>query len=467
MPDLKSLKHITLLLVEDEAEVRREAVAFLELYCGRVVQAADGREALALFEREHPDLVVSDIRMRVMDGLELARRLKERSPDTPLIFCTAFTETSYLLKAIELGAAAFVRKPVDSDELLTAIAKAALPVLQRREINGLSADLAASVAAQIGTGAAMRAAAELAAGVARTSFGVLILGETGSGKSRLAGIIHSLSPRREGPFVPVQLGAIPEQLAESELFGHMKGAFTGAERARSGLVEAAQGGTLFLDDVEACPPAVQAKLLRFVEEKRFSPVGGGAEKELDVRIIAASNRDLKEEAGAGRFRQDLYYRLADVTIDLPPLRKTPEAVVPLALQFLRETCDELGLDIPFVDTEAKAMLAALPWPGNIRQLKSAVRRIMLRAGTHVTGADVAAATDAPLSPLSPAPQPETCGDATPPPFPCSMDDLEKWSLEQALRFCGSKRQKTAMMLGMNYNTFRRRLEKHGITAGED
>ncbi|HEX9078037.1 MAG TPA: sigma-54 dependent transcriptional regulator [Desulfuromonadaceae bacterium] len=460
------LKNLTILLAEDEAELRRETAAFLELYCGRILPAANGREALALFEGQRPDLVISDIRMPVMDGLELAARLKERGPDTPLIFCTAFTETAYLLRAIELGATAFVRKPVDTEDLLAAIAKAALPVIQRREINGLSAELTASVAAQMGDGAAMRTIAELAAHVARTPFSVLLQGETGSGKSRLAGIIHSLSPRREGPFVPVNLGAIPEHLAESELFGHLRGAFTGAERTRAGFVEAAQGGTLFLDDIESCPAAVQVKLLRLVEEKRFTPVGSAAEKRADVRVIAASNRNLKEEAAAGRFREDLYYRLADVVIPLPPLRETPDAIVPLALRFLRETSDELRRDAPLLDPEARRKLVAMPWPGNVRQLKSAIRRTMLTAGAVITDVDIAAATSDQESCMIGRSAPESAA-ASPPPFPCSMDDLEKWSLEQALGFCGGKRMKAALMLGMNYYTFRRRLERHGISPGEE
>ena len=459
---MNELKCLTILLAEDENDLRRETAAFLEIYCGRVIQSSHGREALALCDEHRPDVVVSDIRMPVMDGLDLAAGLKERSPDTPVIFCTAFTDTTYLLRAIEVGAAAFIRKPVDGDELLAAIAKAAVPVLQRREIRGLSGELAASVNVRLGSSPGQQAVAEQAARVARTSFSVLLEGETGTGKSRLASIIHSLSPRREGQFVTVQLGAVPVQLAESELFGHLKGAFTGADRAKAGLVETTQGGTLFLDDVEACPPTLQAKLLRFVEEKRFSPVGSTTERTADVRIIAASNRDLKAEVQARRFREDLYYRLADVTISLPPLREIRDAVVPLAIKFLRETCDELGRDLPVLDDEAQALLAGMLWPGNIRQLKSVIRRAALNGGCVITPADIGPKD---LSGMIPVP-PGCSVPSSPPPFPCGMDTLEKWSLDQALRFCEGKRMKTASMLGMNYYTFRRRLEKHGITASE-
>lgn len=459
-----TLKQLTILLVEDELELRRETAAFLELYFDNVLQAGHGGEALTLFAERQPDLVVSDIRMPVMDGLELAVRLKERAPDIPILFCTAFTETTYLLKAIELGVAAFVRKPVDADELLAAIDKAAVPVLQRREIRGLSDELTASLTAQMGKAPEQLAVAEQVARAARTPFSVLLQGETGSGKSRLANMIHTVSPRREGPFVTVQLGAIPIHLAESELFGHRKGAFTGADRDRPGLVETARGGTLFLDDIDACPQAIQAKLLRFVEFKRFTPVGGTVETTVDLRLIASSNRDLLEEVRAGRFREDLYYRLADVIIPIPPLRNSRDAIVPLALKFLQETCDALGRDLPLLDEDARCALAEAYWPGNIRQLKSVLRRAAINAGSLITRNDLLAIMDAPLTATLPAAG--AGAFCSPPPFPCSMDCLEKWSLEHALRFCDGKRMKTAMMLGMNYYTFRRRLAKHGIATGD-
>lgn len=464
---MHNLKKLTILLAEDEADLLRETAAFLELYCNRVLRASNGREALKLFEEQRPDLVITDIRMPVMDGLELAARLREVAPDTPLVFCTAFTETAYLLKAIQLGVAAFVRKPVDADELLATIARAAVPVIQRREIAGLADELAASTATRLGACPALRAIGDMAARVARTPFSVVLQGETGTGKSRLASIIHSGSPRRDKPFILVQLGAMPVHLAESALFGHVKGAFTGADRNRTGLVETAQGGTLFLDDIESCPAAVQAKLLRLVEEKRFTPVGSTKEKTVDVRIISASNRVLKQEAAAGCFREDLYYRLADVTILLPPLRETQEAIVPLAIKFLHETCDELGRDLPLLDDEARALLTRIPWPGNIRQLKSVIRCAALTADSVITAAVIAEITTDSTGDVPTPPAANCAVPPQPPPFPCGMDALEKWSLEQALRFCDGKRMKTAMMLGMNYYTFRRRLERHGITVGDE
>lgn len=460
---MNELKNLTILLVEDEDELRQETAAFLELYYSRVHQAANGRDALLLFEQNAPDLVISDIRMPVMDGLELAAQLKKRSPETPVIFCTAFSETVFLLKAIELGISAFIRKPVDTEQLLEVIAKAATPTLQRREIRELSDELITTIAEQLGGGAAQEALAEQAARVAHSSFSILLQGETGTGKSRLAGIIHSLSQRRKGPFVTVQLGATPEQLVESELFGHIKGSFTGADRTRTGLIETAAGGTLFLDDIETTPAAVQGKLLRCVEEKRFTPVGSNSEKCADVRIIASSNCNLKELSLRRQFREDLYYRLADFTLRLPPLRETPESIVPMALSFLRETCSELNREVPLLDDEAAVMLTKMPWPGNVRQLKSIIRRAALSAGEILTSADI---TDNIDSHEILAASHDASNTPVPPPFPCEMDSLEKWTLEQALLYCGGKRMKTAMMLGMNYYTFRRRLERHGIAVND-
>lgn len=455
------LKQLSIMLVEDENDLRIETTAFLELYFSRVIAAANGKEALDIFSRQRPDLVLSDIRMPHMDGLELAARLKELSPLTPVIFSTAFTETAYLLKAIELGVAAYVRKPVDTDELLAALHKAALPLIQSREIRNLTEELDASLCAQLGVGSAFHVISAQILRVAPTTFNVLLQGETGSGKSYLAGLIHALSPRRNNPFIAVQLAAMPEQLLESELFGHIKGAFTGASQNRAGLVETAEGGTLLLDDIDTCPPVIQAKLLRFVEEKRFLPLGSSTEKTGDVRIISATNRNLQKEVADRRFREDLYYRLSDVIISLPPLRKTRDAIIPLAVKFLQETCDALGRAIPALDDEARIRLASSSWPGNIRQLKSVIRRAALSADHTISAAIIGEVEDA-FEQIDRSPK--SANACFPPPFPCKMEALEKWALMQALDFCGGQRMKTAAMLGMNYYTFRRKLEKHGIAT---
>ncbi len=458
---MNELSELTILLVEDEDELRRKTAAFLGLYCNKVITAANGLKALEVIASSQPDLVLSDIRMPVMDGLALATRLRSEVPNLPIVFCTAFTDTDYLLKAIELGVAGFVRKPMDGAELIKTLARAALPVIQARRLAGLADDTVATLTARLGGTPAMRHVSSQAVQAAATPFAVLLQGETGSGKSNLAALIHDLSPWRDGPFVAVNLGALPEHLAESELFGHVKGAFTGADRTTAGLVTTAADGTLFLDDIDTIPPGLQAKLLRFVEEKSFIPVGETKPRRVECRIITATNRDLHELAERREFREDLYYRLADLVITLPSLRENREAIEPLVRNFFRQTGDELGRPLPPVEQSALDALRALPLPGNIRELKSIVRRLAITPGSVIDAATVAC-----VAMMSPLPQtditPVGIEFSPPPPFPCTLVDIEKWLYTRALDHCDGGRMKTARMLDLNYNTFRATLKRLGI-----
>jgi DNA-binding NtrC family response regulator len=457
---MNELSELTILLVEDEDELRRKTATFLGLSCKEVFTAANGREALESMAVRLPDLVLSDIRMPVMDGLALATRLRIEAPTLPIVFCTAFTETDYLLKAIELGVAGFVRKPVDGAELLRTLARAALPVIQERRLTGLTENTVATLTAHLWGTPVMRRVASQSVQAAATPFAVLLHGETGSGKSHLAALIHDLSPWRNGPFVSVNLGALPEQLAESELFGHVRGAFTGADRTTAGLVTTAEGGTLFLDDIDTVPLGLQAKLLRFVEEKSFIPVGETAPRCVECRIITATNRDLHELADRREFRADLYYRLADLVITLPPLRENREAIEPLVRSFLRQTGDELGRTVPILEQSALVALMALPWQGNIRELKSIVRRLAITAGPAIDAATVASvAMSSTLSPVDTVP---VGVEFPPPPFPCTLVEVEKWLFTRALAHCDGARMKCARMLDLNYNTFRAALKRLGI-----
>lgn len=462
---MTDLSDVTILLVEDEAELRGKTAAFLGLSCKEVLTAAHGREALAVVAGLRPDLVLSDIRMPVMDGLTLAAHLKKEAPTLPVVLCTAFTDTEYLLKAIELGVAGFVRKPVNGAELLATLARAALPVVQQRRLTGLTEGITATLATRLGGSPAMRHVADQAVRAAATPFALLLQGETGSGKSHLASLIHDLSPLRNGPFVAVHLGTLPEHLAESELFGHAKGAFTGADRTTAGLVTTAANGTLFLDDIDAAPLGFQAKLLRFVEEKSYIPVGETTPRRVECRIITATNRDLRELASRQEFREDLYYRLADLVIVLPPLRDNREAIEPLVQSFYRQTGDELGRILPPLDSSALAALKDLPWTGNIRELKSVVRRLALTSSPVVDAATVVAVTGW----STPSPKDSAPADHTipPPSFPCTLNEMEKWFYSQALSHCGG-RMKTARMLDLNYNTFRSTLRRLGLAdTGEN
>jgi DNA-binding NtrC family response regulator len=281
---------------------------------------------------------------------------------------------------------------------------------------------------------------------------VVVQGETGVGKSHLASIIHGLSRRREGPFITVTVSALPEPLVESQLFGHVKGAFTGAVAVSRGLFEEARGGTLFLDDVDCAPPAVQAKLLHAVERKEFYPVGATQPVQVDARIISASNRDLLQLVRGGAFREDLYYRLAETVVTLPPLRKRGDDILLLAHRFLLDTARELDRRPPRLTPEAGLLLARHGWQGNVRELKSVMKRATLFAGAALEAADLGALLDG-------APVP----DALPESCPLrSLEDLKRDAVRQALLATGGKKMEAARLLDVDYSSFKRMLDRYGL-----
>jgi DNA-binding NtrC family response regulator len=443
---------LKVLYVEDEPDLRDRIRIVLEMYYQTVLSCANGKDALLLFERERPDVVVSDIMMPVLDGLEMTRQIREIAPETPVILSTAFTETSYLLKAIELGVSAYVRKPLNCRELVAAINRAAAPILQRRDLEAALSRDQASLQLMLGESPAMRQTAQQARRIAGTGFSLLIQGETGAGKSSLAFLIHNLSPRRERPFVTVTLGSLAETLVESQLFGHVKGAFTGALATRRGLFEEADGGTLFLDDIDCASPAIQAKILHAVEQQWFFPVGGTQKVQVDTRIIAASNRDLLAEAKKGTFREDLYYRLGDLVITLPPLRERGGDIALLARSFLNEISLELERMPPRLTPDAILLLTRQPWPGNVRELKSAMKRAALFAGPTLSAEELVGI----LSSLNQgAPHRDLA-------VPLTLEQLEQLAVQQALAATGGKKMEAARLLDVEYGRFKRLLERHGL-----
>jgi DNA-binding NtrC family response regulator len=464
---MNALKHLTLLFVEDQNLLRKAMGDLLTPYCGRLIFAANGREALDLFVREKPDLVLTDIIMPVMDGITLTEQLGRLSPETPVVFYSAFSDVPNLLRGIELGVAGFVPKPCEDEKLIATLQKAALPVLQKRQLLGLKSELLQSVEQMLGKGPKLKAIAAQVVRIARSNYAVLIQGETGSGKSRLAAMIHDLSRRADQPFVTIQLGAIPESLVAADLFGHEKGAFTGAERKREGLVSAASGGTLFLDDIDAAPPAVQALLLQLVEEKSYHPLGSNRKAHADIRIVAASNKDLAAEAAAGNFRQDLYYRLATFMIEMPPLRAIPEDIPALADKFLREACHEIGRTPPEVTEDALAVLQGHTWPGNIRELRNIIKYAAVMADDRISPATLQGI----FGEIDPAARNsvDTCrpSDGFPADLPLNMSAVEKWALKRALAAAEGKKMVAARLLDMNYYTFRRRLARYGMDDGTE
>ena len=450
MADKADLK---ILYVEDEPDLRERIRIVLEMHFETVVTAANGREGLELFQRELPDVVVCDIRMPVLDGLEMTLGVRKVAPETPVILCTAFTEVSYLLKAIELGVSAYVRKPLDCRELVETITREALPILQQRELELSRNGERASLELLIGASPAIQDALRQAQRIAQSDFSLIIEGETGVGKSHLASIIHGLSRRRQGPFITVTVSALPEPLVESQLFGHIKGAFTGAVATTRGLFEEANGGTLFLDDVDCAPPAIQAKLLHAVERKQFYPVGGTQAVTVDVRIIAASNRDLLQEVRKGNFREDLYYRLGETLVTLPPLCQRGEDIMLLARRFLAEVSRELDRVPPLITAEAALLLTRHPWHGNVRELKSVVKRAALFAGETISAKDLADV----MTSVSRTADKETAHHVQ------SLEELKRQAVQQALAATGGKKMEAARLLDVDYSSFKRMLDRYGLS----
>jgi DNA-binding NtrC family response regulator len=449
MPDKAKLK---ILFVEDEPKLRERICIMLKMHFEHVFSAGNGKDGLELFSRERPDVVVSDIMMPIMDGLAMAKRIRTVAPETPVIFCTAFTETSYLLQAIELGVAAYVRKPLDCRQLVKTIKQAATPILQRIELESSKQSEQDSMELLMGKSQAMRSVILQAQRVAGTDFSLLLQGETGAGKSHLALLIHGLSHRKQHPFFTVNLSSMPEALAESELFGHLKGAFSGAVSTKKGLFEEAHGGTLFLDDVDCAPPAIQTKILHAVEQKRFYPVGGTKPVEIDTRIITASNRNLLDEVQSGNFREDLYYRLVDLVITVPSLRERSDDIPVLARAFLHDASRELNRIPPRIAPDAILQLNRHPWPGNIRELKSVMRRAALFAGETLTAEEL-------IDILAVMNQKTTEKNSA---GMRSFEEVKRQAVRQALEATGGKKMGAARLLGIDYSSFKRMLDKYDL-----
>lgn len=374
----------TLLVVDDEPDFAAGLVRLLKLRFPEldIQSAASGPEALATVERARPgpvDALVTDLRMPGMDGLELLEQVRSARPETSVVLLTAHGDIETAVRALKAGAYDFLTKPVDPDTLARTVVKA----LERGRLlseNRRLMDLAGGDdldRALIGESPAMRRLKASVAAAAAADYDVLIRGESGTGKELVARSIHRLSRRGGARLVSINCPAIPEQLLESELFGHVKGAFTGADKPRRGLFLTASGGALFLDEIGDVSQNIQTRLLRVLQEREIRPVGSSQSLPVDVRVIASTNRDLETAIRNGTFREDLYYRLNVLTLRTPPLRERPGDVPLLAARFLSETCRELGLPSREFAPEALATLAARPWPGNVRELQNVVRRAVV------------------------------------------------------------------------------------------
>lgn len=446
-----------ILVVDDDEGVRSYLAEALELDDHEVVQAVDGQAALGVLEKRSFDLVLTDLKMPGVDGLALLGRVRELEPDTEVILLTAHGTVATAVEAMQRGAYDFLEKPIGSPaELRLLVGRA----LERRSLRALSESAARSQpgALRLGYGdPAMRPVEEALTKVAKTHATVLLLGESGTGKEVAARAVHGQSPRAQGPFMAINCAALSAQLLESELFGHEKGAFTGAHAQRRGRIELAAGGTFFLDELGELELPLQAKLLRVLEERTFERLGGTRTLRADVRWVAATNRDLPALIAAGSFREDLYHRLAVFPVRLPPLRERPADIVPLAKHLLLGIAASLGRRQLTLSPEVAELLQAAQWSGNVRQLRNTLERAAILAD----GATVAVEhlwLDASLKP------PHTRGG---PPAASAvealtLEDLERRAIVEALTAVDGNRKQAAARLGIGVRTLYDKLKRHGV-----
>jgi DNA-binding NtrC family response regulator len=379
------MMHHSVLLVDDEPKMRDVLSTALEGFGYRALPAADGEAALALLEHEDVDLILTDLRMPAMGGLDLLSAVKRRDPNLPVVLMTAYGSVKDAVQAMKDGAFDFIVKPFEIDELAAVLGNALKLHDALRDNQRLRAELEGrySFSSLIGSSPAFRSVISAIGEVCESKATVLVTGESGTGKEMVARAIHFNSSRKAGPFVAINCAAIPEGLLESELFGHVKGAFTGAVANRSGRFAQAHGGTLFLDEIGDMPIATQAKILRVLQERSFEPVGSTLTREVDVRLLAATNKDLQEEVRERRFREDLYYRLNVFPIALPPLRERIEDIPALAEHFIEHIGANIGKRIGGFTPAAIKAMSDYDWPGNIRELQNCIERSIIVAKTSM------------------------------------------------------------------------------------
>lgn len=458
-PDLSILKDLTILYVEDDIDVHKSILEFLQMHFNRIYSAYNGQEGMELFQRRQPDIVLTDIRMPVMDGLEMSAKIRESGADTPIIIISAFYEVDLLMKAIEIGIDKYIRKPTDGTILLNAIYRSGLPVVQEKEIRSLNEKLLTSLEARISKSNVMKDIIKQIHKVAKSDFSIIIHGETGVGKSHIARIIHELSRRADKPFIKVDVGVIPETLIESELFGHTKGAFTGADANKKGFFEVANGGTLVLEDLENLTPFAQSKLLQAVENKEIFPVGSTSPVKVDIRIIGATNKNIFDEVKGNRFREDLFYRLCEFDIKIPPLRERLEDIPWLAGKFVSEVAAELDKSTIHISDEAMEILQKHPWKGNARELKNAIRRAsLLCEDNRITGEEIQKILRLDKDDKFI----RHPGDLSDYSLSHAVMDAEKFAVLRALKKTAGKKVKAASLLGIDYKTLISKMVKFDI-----
>ena len=456
---------IKILVVDDEAEIRSLLAAVLQNKGYEVVTAEDGAAALQAVPRERPAVILMDLSMPRMNGMDALPEIKRLDAEVPVIICTAHADLATAVRAMKLGAYDYLTKPFDVELLILTLERA----VERHRLHSRIEELkrqgqGSSLAERMGGSPAIAQVIQQVAQVAESNFTVLVQGETGTGKELVARGIHQQSPRRPAPFVAVDCGAIPETLVESELFGHERGAFTGAQARREGHFQLAKGGTLFLDEIGNVPLATRAKLLRALEQREVNPLGATRAVAVDARIIAATNSELEESVKAGRFRADLYYRLSEFTIALPPLRSRREDIMHLSQRFLDEVSMELRRPVRRIADEAMQVLLHHDWPGNVRELRNVVRKAALLATDVVTPEHIPALSASAPAPSRAAAEPLGEDLSLREVAELAAGQAEREVIRHALESTKGNKSQAARLLRTDYTTLHAKMKRYGISA---
>ncbi|HMK43073.1 MAG TPA: sigma-54 dependent transcriptional regulator [Dissulfurispiraceae bacterium] len=443
-----------ILIVDDEQDICKALTFLLTREEYSVTCANCGEDGIAIIEKERFDLVITDLKMGKIDGMALLQRVRELSPDTPIIMMTAFGTVESAVEAMKLGASEYVMKPFLNEEIKLTVRRVLEQRKMVRENQALKQQISQRMACRefVANSDAMIKIVETLEKVIPTKSNILILGESGTGKGLLAELVHCNSARRDRPFISINCSAIPEGLLESELFGYKKGAFTGAVSDKLGLIPLAHQGTLFLDEIGDMPPALQAKLLKVLESGEVFPLGDTRPRHVDVRIISATNANPEERIQRGLFREDLYWRLNVIEIKVPPLRERPDDIEILAKHFVRKFADEQGKKMVSLEPDALAALFEYRWPGNVRELKNVIERAVIMCET-----DMVAAADLPEKISAAHRAQQTCSS-----LKVCLNNYEHHLLFSSLKAQRFNKEATAQALGIDLATLYRKLKKYGI-----
>lgn len=446
----------TILIVDDDHSLRGIVKAVLQDDGFSVAEAADGKGAVRMFRESNPDAVLLDLNMPGMNGIDTMHQLRKIDSSVPVIILTAYGDVPTAVGMIKDGAYDFTVKPPEFDRLIITIKKAVEARKLNMAVRSLDRQLESSLEDRLGRSDCIREVINQIKQVSRTDISVIIQGETGTGKSIVAGVIHGLSARVDRPYVPVDIGLIPEQLVESELFGYKKGAFTGADRDRKGYFEAADSGTILLDELENMSAHVQMKLLSVLERKVIYRLGSTSPLSIDTRVLAATNSDIRKHVAERRFREDLFYRLGEFVITMPPLRERAYDIIFFAEKFIRESCSDLNRQVRPLAPDAVDVLMRHSWPGNLRELKNVIRRAVL-----LTDGDVINKRQIEIVPDS-ARKPDYASSRMG--LKAAMRDLEFRLISDALRITGFNKTKTAEFLDTSYTNLLAKIKEYGIAV---